>query len=160
MAREHRIISALGRPTCRSRRRSICTTSRSTARRSTSWASSTARSCARRRETRADFPEAERRAMASGRRRPGHPPVDLDAVGLGDLAKREDYVARQLNRWRRQWEGWKTRELNLVEDVHQRLPDATHKDLISSSTLGNRDIFTNITISRFPCSFLQLSNAF
>jgi aminoglycoside phosphotransferase (APT) family kinase protein len=47
--------------------------------------------------------------------------VDPDSVGLGELGKREDYVARQLRRWQRQWEGWKTRELDLIEDVHRRL---------------------------------------
>jgi aminoglycoside phosphotransferase (APT) family kinase protein len=47
--------------------------------------------------------------------------VDPDAVGLGELGRREDYVARQLRRWQRQWEGWKTRELDLIEDLHRRL---------------------------------------
>ena len=30
--------------------------------------------------------------------------VDPDAAGLGELAKKEDYVARQLHRWHGQWE--------------------------------------------------------
>jgi aminoglycoside phosphotransferase (APT) family kinase protein len=47
--------------------------------------------------------------------------VDVDAVGLGDLGKREDYVARQLHRWQGQWEKSKTRELAVVEEVHDRL---------------------------------------
>jgi aminoglycoside phosphotransferase (APT) family kinase protein len=47
--------------------------------------------------------------------------VDVEAVGLGDLGKREDYVARQLHRWQGQWEKSKTRELPLVDDVHDRL---------------------------------------
>jgi aminoglycoside phosphotransferase (APT) family kinase protein len=47
--------------------------------------------------------------------------VDPDAVGLGELGRREDYVGRQLRRWKRQWEGWKTRELELIDDVHRRL---------------------------------------
>ena len=37
--------------------------------------------------------------------------VDPDAVGLGDLGRKEDYVARQLHRWQGQWEKSKTREL-------------------------------------------------
>ena len=44
--------------------------------------------------------------------------VDPDAVGLGDLGKKEDYVARQLHRWQGQWEKSKTRELPLIDDVH------------------------------------------
>lgn len=47
--------------------------------------------------------------------------VDPDEAGLGDLGRREDYVARQLRRWRGQWEKSKTRELALVDDVHDRL---------------------------------------
>jgi aminoglycoside phosphotransferase (APT) family kinase protein len=47
--------------------------------------------------------------------------VDVDAVGLGDLGKREDYVARQLHRWHGQWEKSKTRELPVVDEVHDRL---------------------------------------
>ena len=47
--------------------------------------------------------------------------VDPDAVGLGELGKKEDYVARQLRRWQGQWEGSKTREVPLVEAVHDKL---------------------------------------
>jgi aminoglycoside phosphotransferase (APT) family kinase protein len=47
--------------------------------------------------------------------------VDPDEVGLGELAKKEDYVARQLHRWRGQWEKQHTRELPLVDEVHDRL---------------------------------------
>jgi aminoglycoside phosphotransferase (APT) family kinase protein len=47
--------------------------------------------------------------------------VDVDSVGLGDLGKKEDYVARQLHRWQKQWVGSKTRELPVVDEVHDRL---------------------------------------
>jgi aminoglycoside phosphotransferase (APT) family kinase protein len=47
--------------------------------------------------------------------------VDPDAVGLGDLGRKEDYVARQLRRWQGQWEKSKTRELEAVDRVHDRL---------------------------------------
>ncbi|MCO5316549.1 MAG: phosphotransferase family protein [Solirubrobacterales bacterium] len=47
--------------------------------------------------------------------------VDPDAVGLGDLGRREGYVERQLKRWNGQWEKSKTRELPLVERIHDRL---------------------------------------
>src|ERR1700750_1682090 len=47
--------------------------------------------------------------------------VDPDAVGLGDLGKKEDYVARQLHRWQGQWEKSKTRELELIDRVHEAL---------------------------------------
>jgi aminoglycoside phosphotransferase (APT) family kinase protein len=47
--------------------------------------------------------------------------LEPEAVGLGELGKRQDYVARQLHRWRGQWEKSKTSEVPLVEDVHDRL---------------------------------------
>jgi aminoglycoside phosphotransferase (APT) family kinase protein len=53
--------------------------------------------------------------------------IDPDAVGLGDLGKKEDYIARQLKRWYGQWEKSKTRDLPLVDEVHDllvsRIPD-------------------------------------
>jgi aminoglycoside phosphotransferase (APT) family kinase protein len=47
--------------------------------------------------------------------------VDVDAVGLGDLARRDGYVERQVKRWTTQWEGSKTRELPAVDEVARRL---------------------------------------
>lgn len=47
--------------------------------------------------------------------------VDVDAVGLGDLAKREGYVERQVKRWSTQWANSKTRELPAIEEVADRL---------------------------------------
>ena len=43
--------------------------------------------------------------------------VDPDAVGLGDLGRKEAYLARQIKRWRKQWESSKTRELEAMETV-------------------------------------------
>ena len=47
--------------------------------------------------------------------------VDPDAVGLGDLGRKDGYVERTLRRWRGQWEKSKTREIPLVEEVADRL---------------------------------------
>jgi aminoglycoside phosphotransferase (APT) family kinase protein len=47
--------------------------------------------------------------------------VDPDAVGLGDLAKKEDYVARQLHRWHRQFEQSRQRDVPAVDRVHDLL---------------------------------------
>jgi aminoglycoside phosphotransferase (APT) family kinase protein len=49
--------------------------------------------------------------------------IDPDQVGLGDLGKKQDYVARQLRRWHGQWEKSKTHELPLIDDVHRRLSE-------------------------------------
>jgi aminoglycoside phosphotransferase (APT) family kinase protein len=47
--------------------------------------------------------------------------VDLDGTGLADLGKREDYVARQLRTWLRQFNAMTSREVPLVEEVHDAL---------------------------------------
>jgi aminoglycoside phosphotransferase (APT) family kinase protein len=47
--------------------------------------------------------------------------MDVDAVGLGDLAKRTGYVERQLKRWSAQWRDSKTRELPAIEEVEAGL---------------------------------------
>ncbi len=50
--------------------------------------------------------------------------VDVDAVGLGDLGRKEGYVERQLKRWQGQWEQSKTRDLPAIDAVHDRLAAA------------------------------------
>ncbi len=50
--------------------------------------------------------------------------VDPDAVGLGELGRKHGYVDRQLKRWQGQWEKSRTRELELVDEVHRRLAEA------------------------------------
>lgn len=47
--------------------------------------------------------------------------LDVDAIGLGDLARREGYVERQIKRWTTQWENSKTRDLPAVDEVARRL---------------------------------------
>ncbi|HXW34453.1 MAG TPA: phosphotransferase family protein [Acidimicrobiales bacterium] len=53
--------------------------------------------------------------------------VDVDAVGLGDFAKRDGYIERQLRRWWRQFEDSKVEDGSgidttpIVRDVHDRL---------------------------------------
>jgi aminoglycoside phosphotransferase (APT) family kinase protein len=47
--------------------------------------------------------------------------ADIDAIGLGDLAKREGYVERQVRRWSTQWENSKTMELGAIDEAAKRL---------------------------------------
>ncbi len=47
--------------------------------------------------------------------------VDPDTVGLGDLGRKENYIERQLKRWRTQWEKTKTRELPAMDQVFEGL---------------------------------------
>jgi aminoglycoside phosphotransferase (APT) family kinase protein len=47
--------------------------------------------------------------------------VDPDAVGLGELGRKDAYLERQLKRWRTQWEKSKTRDLPAMEQVADAL---------------------------------------
>jgi aminoglycoside phosphotransferase (APT) family kinase protein len=50
--------------------------------------------------------------------------VDVDAVGLGDLGKKQDYISRQLNRWYSQFQQSQEltqRPVPLVHEVHDAL---------------------------------------
>jgi aminoglycoside phosphotransferase (APT) family kinase protein len=47
--------------------------------------------------------------------------VDVDAVGLGDLGRKDGYIERQLKRWYGQWQKSKTRDLGVVDEVFDRL---------------------------------------
>jgi aminoglycoside phosphotransferase (APT) family kinase protein len=49
--------------------------------------------------------------------------LDPDDVGLGDLSRKENYLARQLKRWKRQIDEGTDRSLPLLHDVHQRLSE-------------------------------------
>lgn len=53
--------------------------------------------------------------------------VDIDEVGLGDLAKRSGYIERQIKRWSGQWDQSKQRDIPLIDRVRdnltERLPD-------------------------------------
>ena len=44
--------------------------------------------------------------------------VDVDAVGLGDLGRREGYIERQLKRWYGQFQQSKSREIPLMDEMH------------------------------------------
>jgi len=48
--------------------------------------------------------------------------LDVDAIGLGDLARnRTNYVARQLRRWKTQVDTARARDLPVIDDVHDEL---------------------------------------
>jgi aminoglycoside phosphotransferase (APT) family kinase protein len=68
--------------------------------------------------------------------------VDVDDVGLGDLARRDELVARQLKRWHAQFEASKTREVPAVDRVHAllaaRIPPQTESTVVHGDfRLGN-----------------------
>jgi aminoglycoside phosphotransferase (APT) family kinase protein len=47
--------------------------------------------------------------------------VDVDAVGLGGLAKRDGYIERQLKRWRTQYEATRSVDVPAIERAHELL---------------------------------------
>jgi aminoglycoside phosphotransferase (APT) family kinase protein len=47
--------------------------------------------------------------------------VDPDAVGLGELGRKEGYIERQLRRWHKQFLDSKTRDVPALEGVFERL---------------------------------------
>jgi len=47
--------------------------------------------------------------------------ADPDAIGLGDLGRKENYLARQLGRWRTQWEKTRTRDLSAMDSIYEAL---------------------------------------
>jgi len=49
--------------------------------------------------------------------------LDPDAVGLGDLGRKEAYLARQLNRWTKQWEASKTHEIPAMDECRRLLEE-------------------------------------
>lgn len=49
--------------------------------------------------------------------------LDPGAVGLGDLGHPDGYVSRQLRRWKRQLDDSRTRPLRELYDLHDRLSD-------------------------------------
>ena len=53
--------------------------------------------------------------------------IDPDDVGLGTLARKEGYIARQLKRWTAQWKATKTHEIPEMEEserlLHEDMPE-------------------------------------
>ncbi|MBT4265036.1 MAG: phosphotransferase family protein [Deltaproteobacteria bacterium] len=63
--------------------------------------------------------------------------IDPDTIGLGDLGKKEDYVARQVRRWTKQYENTKTDDLLEMEEVGRLLKDNIPVQVGSSIAHGD-----------------------
>ncbi len=68
--------------------------------------------------------------------------VEIDKVGLGDIAKREDYIPRQLRRWKRQWDQSKSEDIAAVDAAHallcREVPPQTRTGIVHGDfRLGN-----------------------
>ena len=71
--------------------------------------------------------------------------LDPDEIGLGTLGKKEDYIARQLKRWTMQWEGSKTRELPAMEEVGAALRDGIPQQVGAAVVHGDYRLGNMIT---------------
>ena len=63
--------------------------------------------------------------------------VDVEAVGLGGLGRKEAYLARQLKRWNRQWEASKTHEIPEMEASSRLLAEAMPKQIGATIVHGD-----------------------
>ncbi len=63
--------------------------------------------------------------------------VDPDSVGLGDLGRKEAYLARQLKRWNKQWEASKTHEIPEMEAVSALLEEQMPEQVGSAIVHGD-----------------------
>ena len=68
--------------------------------------------------------------------------IDPDAVGLGDLGRKENYIARQLKRWAQQWEATRTEPVPEMEDalrlLGERMPTQVGASIVHGDyRLGN-----------------------
>lgn len=70
--------------------------------------------------------------------------VDLEAVGLDDLASHAPFAARQIRRWSAQWEKSKTRDSEVIERLAVALAD--HAPAQSEVTLVHGDFHLNNVI--------------
>lgn len=63
--------------------------------------------------------------------------VDPDAVGLGQLGRKEGYIARQLKRWNKQWAASKTEEIPEMETVSALLDEKMPEQVGASIVHGD-----------------------
>jgi len=63
--------------------------------------------------------------------------LDPEAVGLGDLGRKENYIARQLKRWASQWEQTKTEPVPVMEEALRRLSERMPNQIGASIVHGD-----------------------
>jgi aminoglycoside phosphotransferase (APT) family kinase protein len=73
--------------------------------------------------------------------------VDPTSVGLGELGRHDGYAERQLRRWKRQWDDSKTRDLDAMEEAHERLSQRVPPQRDTSLVHGDYRL-DNVILSR------------
>jgi aminoglycoside phosphotransferase (APT) family kinase protein len=73
--------------------------------------------------------------------------LDVDAIGLGDLARqRSGYAERQLARWRKQAEASASRPLPLLAEVHERLARRVPREVARPALAHGDYRFDNVVL--------------
>ena len=63
--------------------------------------------------------------------------IDPDTVGLGDLGRKEAYLARQLKRWNKQWGATKTHEIPAMEETARLLDEGMPEQIGAAIVHGD-----------------------
>ena len=63
--------------------------------------------------------------------------INPDDVGLGDLGRKEAYLARQLRRWSKQWEATKTHEIPEMEESERLLRETMPEQIGTAIVHGD-----------------------
>lgn len=63
--------------------------------------------------------------------------LDVDTVGLGTVAKREDYIGRQIRRWNRQWESSTCTDISAIRAAYERLQALVPRQVRTSIVHGD-----------------------
>ena len=71
--------------------------------------------------------------------------VDVDAAGVGNLGRREDYVGRQLKRWFRQYDASRAMPVPLVDELYESLLPARPEQQKASLVHGDYRLGNCIT---------------
>jgi aminoglycoside phosphotransferase (APT) family kinase protein len=74
--------------------------------------------------------------------------LDLGRVGLDDLARHDDYIGRQLKRWRTQVEAGGAREVPVMLELHDRLAAARPPELVRPGLAHGDYRFDNTVLGR------------
>lgn len=72
--------------------------------------------------------------------------LDVDALGLGDLARRDAYLERQLKRWHGQVEAGRTRDLPLLDRLHAELLSSVPEQLAPPGLVHGDYRFDNVVL--------------
>ncbi len=81
--------------------------------------------------------------------------IDPDVVGLGDLGRKEAYLARQIKRWNKQWAASKTHEIPAMDEVSVLLEERMPRQIGASIVHGDYRLGNMIVADGKICAVLD-----